>query len=157
MAGGRPRKAVHIKEAQGTLAKSREITDPAIGEVMSILPAVPVGMTEDEEKYFLYCCDELLNLGLLTSQFIVSIEMAAIWYREFCEARRFIRENGGTQKTQSGYTQINGYFTQMKESYRMLRDFENSYGLNLVSAQKINLPDPHRDDDLQKLMDARLR
>lgn len=150
MAGGRPRKAVHIKEAQGTLARSREIDSPAIGEPLSILPAVPEGMTGDEEKYFLYCCEELLNLGILTSQFIVSIEMAAIWYREFCEARQFIRENGGTQKTQSGYTQISGYFTQMKESYKMLRDFENSYGLNLVSAQKINMPDVLRESDIFK-------
>jgi len=147
MAGGRPRKPRHIKEAQGTLEKSREIETPATGEPLSILPAIPDGMTADEEKYFIYCCEELLNLGLLTSQFIVSIEMAAVWYGQFCEARERVRKGEAVQTTKTGYTQTTGYWSQMKDSYKNLVEFESRYGLNLVSSQKISVPEGNRGSD----------
>ena len=135
-----PQKPKHIKEAQGTLRKSREIAAPAVGEALSVLPAVPDGMGVDEEKYFLYACGELLELGLLTSQFIVSIEMAAIWYAEFIEARKRCREGEGQYVAQSGFSQISGWFTQMEKAYKQVVDFEGRYGLNLVSSQRISMP-----------------
>lgn len=145
-----PQKPKHIKEAQGTLKNYREIANPAMGESLSVLPAVPDGFTVEEEKFFIYVCNELLNLGLLASQFIVDVEMACIWYRAFCEARKVIREGGGVQTTQSGYNQTTGYWSQMKDSYKNLVDFNNKYGLNLVAAQKISMPDILKESDIFK-------
>ena len=140
MSGGRPRKPKHIKEAQGTLAKSREVDHPAMGEALSVLPSVPVGMGEHEEKYFLHCAGDLLSKGLLTAGFLPSLEMAASWYALFIIARNEVRSNGAVQVTQSGYTQITGSFTTMDKTYKNLVDFENRYGFNLVSSQKISMP-----------------
>ena len=140
-------KAKHIKEAQGTLQPCRVNDSPATGEPMSLLPAIPDGMEVEEEKYFIKCCEELLNLGLLTSQFIPSIEMAAFWWWEFVENRKKIRKEGSVQVTKTGYSQTTGYHSAMKDAYKNLVDFENRYGLNLVSAQKISVPGARRSND----------
>ena len=141
-----PAKPRHIKEAQGTLKKSREVANPASGEALSVLPAIPDGMTVDEERYFIYVCEQLLDLGLLTSQFVVDIEMAAMWYRQFVEARKKIREGEGIYVAKSGYSQVSGWHTQMEKAYKNLTDFHGKYGLDLVSSQKISMPPRNKED-----------
>ena len=145
---GRPGKPKHIKEAQGTLERSREVANPATGEPLPVLPAIPDGMTVEEEKFFIWVCEELIKTHLLTSQFIIEIEMAAMWYRSFCEAREKVRKDSGVQTTKTGYTQTTGWWSQMKDAYKNLTEFGNRYGLNLVSSQKISLPDSGRETDM---------
>ena len=145
MAGGRPRKPTHIKKAQGTLEKSREVSNPAIGELMSVLPAIPDGLSNDEEKYFIYCCEEMLKDGLLATKFVRTIERAAVWYGIWVITRRSIQEHGFIQKTKSGYSAITAELTAMEKSHKYLVDFETRFGLDLVSSQKINIPTNKKD------------
>ena len=143
----RPTKPDHVKEAQGTLQPCRVNDSPAVGDALSVLPAVPDGMTEYEEKYFIWCCEDLLDKGLLTRSFAVSIERAALWYHVFATSRKRMRGGGYVQETQSGYTQITADFTAMKESHKLLSEFEGKYGLDLVSSQKISMPVRDKDDE----------
>ncbi len=142
---GNPKKPKHIKIAQGTLENSREIASPATGVSLSTLPAVPGGMGKDEEEFFIWACSQLLDLGLLTSQFIISIEIASMWWAEFCKAREKCRGADGMYTSQSGYTQISGWYSNMEKSSKLLNEFLGKYGLDLVSSQRISMP-PRSDD-----------
>ena len=147
---GRPRKAVHIKEAQGTLARSREISDPIVSEQLDTLPTIPKGMQPDEEKFFIWACEEMLKAGALSSQFLRSLERAAFYWWVWVSARELIRIDGATQKSNSGWAQKSGDFTVMNDAHKYLTEFDNLYGLNLVSSQKIRMPDVLKESDIFK-------
>ena len=140
MKSGNPAKPRHIKEAQGTLKKYREIENPVMGEVMSVLPVIPEGFNKDEEKYFIHRCEQMLNMGLLTPEFVQSMERAAVWYGIWITTRRAIKKNGYTQTTQSGYSAITSDLTTMEKAHKYLVDFEREYGFTLASSQKISMP-----------------
>jgi hypothetical protein len=145
--GGRPKKPRHIKEGQGTLTKSREIENYLVSEKLDILPAIPEGMKPEEEKFFIWACEEMLKTGTLSSQFLRSLERACFYWWIWVSCREIIRRDGATQKSNSGWNQKSGDFTVMNEAHKYLVEFDNEYGLNLVSSQKIRMPDVKKGND----------
>lgn len=138
----------HVKEAQGTLKKYRVNENPATAEKLIAIPDVPDDVTGDGPGYFTWACEILLSLGLLTAAYIPDISRAAMAHNHFIKAEREISKKGATQKYKTGHTQIKAIWTVWKDSQKVINDFESKYGLNLVSAQKISVPDkPTNDGD----------
>jgi len=142
-----PAKPKHVKEAQGTLRKCRETDNPVTFEPLSEVPSVPETIPEQGRDYFRYCCELLLSIGLLTAAFIPDITRAAIWYAIMVRAAAHISEDDYFQKTQAGYTAINAHLTTLEKATKFLNEFEGKYGLNLVSSQKLSMPNKKKNED----------
>lgn len=140
MAAGRPRKPVHIKKAQGTLAKSREIDNPVTFEALNKIPDVPDLIPNEGKEYFTYCCELLFSIGMLSAAYIPDITRAAFYYAIFIRAGKIIRDSGYSQVASSGYTSITAHLTALTKAQKELKEFESKYGFNLVSSQKISMP-----------------
>ena len=140
-------KPKHIKEAQGTLRKCREVDSPATTEPIEV-PAVPDEVPEEGRGYFTHACEVLFSLGVLTAAYVPDISRAAMTYAFFIRAQRELEESGTVQMTKTGYTAISANWTVYKDSLKYLTEFESRYGLSLVSAQRLSVPDkPKKDDD----------
>jgi len=140
MAGGRPPKPKHVKEAQGTLEKSREIEHPVTFEPLSAVPKVPDVVPEEGREFFTHHCRLLFSVGLLTAGDISSISQASIWYAIFIRASRSLEEDGQSQKSQTGYENPRPQFTAMVQAQKYLNEFQNKFGFNLASRQRISMP-----------------
>ncbi len=147
MGAGRPRKPVHIKKAQGTLEKSREIDNPVTFDSLSDVPEIPVIVPNEGRDYFVFCCELLLSIRLLTAAFIPDITRAAIWYGYMVQAVNQMAEDKYYQETKTGYTAINSHLTTYEKAHKYLSDFENKYGFNLVSSQRLSMPDKKRESE----------
>ena len=138
---GRPRKPVHIKEAQGTLEKSRELDHPLTYSPLSKIPTPSTDLNEDGQKYYEYICKLLLSKHLLTPAFLFDIERSAFWYQQFKYAQREIGKFGSVEESKSGWKQVGAYITLIEKATKFLNEFDNKYGLNLVAGQRIEMPE----------------
>lgn len=154
MKAGRPQKAKHIKEAQGTLRPSREVDNPLTFEPLTVIPEPQYKINGEAKKYYEYVCNLLISNNVLTAAHIPDLTLAAYWWGIMTEARDNIESDGYTQMTQSGYTQITSHITVFEKATKMLQSFSDKYGLNLTASQKIKMPESKREDDLQKLLNG---
>lgn len=152
MSAGRPRKPKHIKEAQGTLTKSRETGAEMIWDCLKEIPD-PEDCKGAEAVYYYRVTSALMESGALARPFLPGIERAAYWFGLFTEARDHIRKHGFTQQTKSGYSQVTAYFTVMQTAHKFVCDFESRFGLNLADSIKLNISKPQVKNDLDKLFD----
>ena len=142
-----PQKPKHIKQAQGTLRKCREVDHPATTEPLSEVPAVPAEVPDESHGYFTHCCEILLSLGVLTAAYVPDITRAAMTYAHFIRAQRALELVSPVQETKTGYTAISAWWTVYKDSMKSLNEFEGKYGLSLVSSQRISVPDRTDNED----------
>ena len=152
MGAGRPRKPNHVKAAQGTLQPCRINNNPLTYEPLSVAPKPPKDLSEDGRNYYTYVCTLMITKKLLTPAFLFDIERSSFWYQEFKKAQREINENGTFEISQTGWKQISASITIAEKATKLLNEFENKYGLNLIASQKIEMPAPEEDDDLMKAL-----
>ena len=145
---GRPTKPRHIKEAQGTLEKSREVDNPITRQALSKVPNIPDIIPDRGKEYFIYCCKALIEDGLLSAAIINKAVRAASWYADFVKASKAIDEHGYIQTTKSGYDAISPHLTMKERAEKYLTEFEREYGLTLASSQKLSMPTKKPDDEL---------
>lgn len=138
---GRPRKPNHIKEAQGTLEKSRVNEHPLSFEPLSRVPEPPGDLNKDGRAFYVYICQILINAGLLTAGYLFDIERAAFWYSLFKDAQREIELEGYYQESETGWRQIKPSVQIIEKATKYLNEFDGKYGLNLVAGQKIEIPE----------------
>ncbi|MBA7535739.1 hypothetical protein ES705_27997 [subsurface metagenome] len=138
------RKPRHIKEAQGTLRKSRETGGGMIWDRLESIPD-PEYCEGMEATYYYQVTSALLEAGVLAKAFLPGIERAAFWYGLFTDARDHIRKHSYTQQTKSGYSQITAYVTVMQTAYKFVCDFESRFGLNLADSIKLDIQRPGQD------------
>jgi len=147
---GRPRKSKAEKIASGTLQKCREV-----GNALEFRPISSVDVPDYLEGYavefFEYYSRLMASVGLLTPADMLELEKASIAYSMMREAYDDLKENGSMQVTRSGYTQKTAAFTVYSDANKILSDFSNRYGLNVVSRERITMSEPDNEDDLDKL------
>ena len=145
---GRPPKPKHIKEAQGTLEKSREVDNPLTFAPLVAIPEAPTTLTKSGRDFFNLHCEILCNVGQLTAGDISSIIQASRWYAIFDEASKSVFEDGGEQDTSTGYKAATPAFTRMVQAQKYLNEFQNKYGFNLASRQRISMPTQKPENEL---------
>jgi hypothetical protein len=136
----RPRKANHIKEAQGTLQPCRIIKGHVDFDKLSRIPRIPATIPKHGQGYFIHCCEALKSVGLLSAAILPDIERAATWYHVYCIARNYIKRSGYYQKTKTGYIAVSPHLNALEKSQKALVDFETRNGLNIVGSQKLEMP-----------------
>lgn len=142
---GRPAKTRQEKEAQGTLEKSREPSNPITYEPLSEVPDVEVPMRGKD--YFVHCCRAMIERGTLSAATINKVVRAAGWYDLWVRALDGIAKDGYIQSTKTGYKAFSPDVTTMEKAEKFLTEFEREYGLTLASSQKLNLPEHKGEDD----------
>lgn len=151
MATGRPRKPRHIKEQQGTIALSREVSNPLMADRLSEIPSCPSKFNENEKRFYNYTCQILLELKLLTPQFIMDVINASTWYHVATEAAAKIRSGDIIKEFDTGHTTSHAWLKAFESATKALNEFNNHYGFNLTASQKIEMPTiEDSDDDLLK-------
>lgn len=142
----RPRKTIETKKAQGTLEKSRELPNYVHHDIVRVMPEVSKDLNEDGKKFFQNVCAILMQKGLLTVAYIADIELHATWYSIYKIAERNIKKNKGyTQISKTGWNQISADIAALEKATKALVNFSTRYGLDLVSSQRINVPDIETD------------
>lgn len=154
MGVGRPRKPNHVKAAQGTLQPCRVNNNPLTYEPLTVPPDPPKDLTKDGCNYYTYICRMLITKKLLTPAFLFDIERAAFWYGEFKKAQRDINENGTFEISKTGWKQISASISIVEKATKMMNEFEGKYGFNLISSQKIEMPEPEEEDDLMSALNG---
>ena len=147
MATGRPRKPRHIKEKQGTLAVSREVSTPLMSERLIAIPTYPKYFNKNERYFYNYTCKILLDLKLLTPQFIIDVILASTWYHVATESADMIRSGNIIKEFDTGHTTSNAWLKAFDTSSAALDKFNNHYGFNLTASQKIEMPSIEDDDN----------
>lgn len=139
---GRPTKPDHVKDAQGTLRPCRVNEHPLSYDALSRSPEPPKDLNEDGSRFYKYICDLMISKRLLTPAFLFDIERAAFWYEQFKVAQRDVNENGMFEVSEkSGWRQISPLVSVAEKATKFLNEFDGKYGLNLVSGQKIEIPE----------------
>ena len=141
MGAGRPRKTNELKAAQGTLEKSRVNERPLNYAPLTAVPSIPEDLDDEGAKYYGYVCTLLLSKRLLTPAYLFDIERAAFWYSQFKIAQRDIKNNTAVERSKGGWKQVGAYLSVAEKATKYLNEFDNKYGLNLVSGQKIEMPE----------------
>ena len=149
---GRPRKPDHVKKQQGTLQKCRINDRPLTYETISVPPEAPAELGEHGRNLFNYVCALLVSKRLLTAAYLVDIEMASQQYEIYKKCVRNMNDNGMFHVTSNGYEVERPCMNRMDKAYKFVTEFNNRYGLNLISGQKIEMPAPEEDDDLMKAL-----
>jgi phage terminase small subunit len=103
---------------------------------------------EGSKEYFEHSCQSIMDTGQLYPAFIPTIERAALWYGLFMKASKEIEKNGIVQTAQSGYNSQSPHINVMAMCHKNIVEFENQFGLNLVSSQKIEMPVKFRSSGL---------
>ncbi|MCK4815105.1 P27 family phage terminase small subunit [bacterium] len=139
MPAGRPRKSIAEKKASGTFRKDREVNNPLVWESLTEIPEMEETI-EGAKEYYKHACEALRDTGQLCRAFIPSIERAAFWYGLFLRASKEVETNGVVQTAKSGYSSQSPHVNIMAMCHKNVIEFENQFGLNLVSSQKIEMP-----------------
>ena len=137
---GRPIKPKHTKEQQGTLRPIREIKNPLTSKTLSSVPLCPEYFNDNEREFYNYTCSVLLSLNLLTPQFILDIRYTATWYHVAKESAAKIREGKIINQFATGHSVPHAYLTAFEKATKFLNEFNNHYGFNLTSSQRIEMP-----------------
>lgn len=145
----RPTKPKAVKEAQGTLRKSRDVISLNLSPLKT-MPKPPEEFNQDEKWFFNTVCEALFNSGLLRSADLMTIQSMAGWWYIMKESQSDIRNNGMIQTAQSGYKQFSPSVAVFEKAWNKLKDFSDRYGFNLISKDKISQPPP-RDEKADKL------
>jgi len=147
MKAGRPRKTIEQKQINGTLRKDRELDNYLHHETLRSVPKVSDDLNKDGQNFFNYYSTILLKKGLLTISFIPDIELAASWYSIYKQAQRNIKESWYTQTAPNGgWKQMGPDITALEKATKALTNFYTRYGLDLVSSQRIAIPDIDTDE-----------
>lgn len=141
MPAGRPRKPKHVKQAQGTLEKSREIEHYLTYTPLSSAPEPPRDLDENGRNYYRYICKLMISKRLLTPAFLFDVERASFWWQEFKKAQLDISQNGTYEVSKTGWRQISPTVSVVEKATKFLNEFDRNYGLNLVASQKIEMPE----------------
>ena len=141
------KKPRHIKEQQGTLVKSREVSTPLMSDRLSAVPVHPKRFNKNERYFYNYTCKILLDLKLLTPQFIIDVILASTWYHVATESAAKIREGYIIKEFDTGHTTAHAWLKAFESATKLLNEFNNHYGFNLVASQKIEMPTIEDDDN----------
>jgi phage terminase small subunit len=143
---GRPRKPKHQKEAQGTLRKGRELEACLEYKPVKAIPPIPDILNEDGRMLFTARCREMIDQGLLTSVYIADVIIAACFWQLIMDAQRHINKDGTTVQVNKRYFQTNCYVKQLVDASKGYREIASRYGWDLVSSQRIQIPDSSFDE-----------
>ena len=149
--GGRPRKTKEEKEASGTLQKCREVDHPLTFNALVRVPSPPEYLEGYAVEFFTYYAGVLLSVKMLTASDMLELEGASIAYGEMRNAYDEIKRSGSIQTTSTGYKQKSAAWTVFSDARKILGEFSNKYGLNVVSRQRIDIKPPEEPDDLDKI------
>ena len=147
---GRPRKTTEVKMAQGTYRKSRDTKADVKGELINKVPDIKFE-DKNSQMYFNDVCQIFIENGWLLEDFVNDIIRAADWFGIYMESRG----KPLTMKTHTGYEAITPAYIMLKDSHKNLVDFENRYGLNLLSSQRFDKKDKKEDDPFEKVLNAK--
>jgi len=134
------------KKRNGTYRKSMDVAISVTGEVLTDVPEM-IFRDEVATQYYKKICRILLQNGWLLEDFLNDIVRAAEWHAMYEEHKN----NSMLITMKTGYQQISASFTIIKEAQKNLVDFENRYGLNLLSSQRFEKKRPES-DPFEKLL-----
>jgi hypothetical protein len=141
--GGRPRKANHIKKAQGTERKCRDTgSELAPVDDMRVTPFGNEWALSDRQQYlFSVIVGEAKKNGVLMTQFAGDFARGAQWWDRYIEADMYMRENGMWQVSGEGkgWAQKHPAFQIAQDSHKLLVEFEGRYGLSLPGYEKLGI------------------
>lgn len=138
----RPKKSITIKQAQGTYHKSREVISLNLSPLEE-MPKAPESFSTDERWFYNTVCEALFNSGLLRSADLMTIEIMAGWWAIMKASQTDIRENGMVQISEkTGWRNPSPSIAIFEKAWRILNNFTDRYGFNLISKDKISAPPP---------------
>lgn len=126
-----------IKEAKGTLRKSRVVKNEVAVKLVSNIPEPPDDLSADAKKTWRNVCEELKSNGLLAT---VDLELVQAYCNEmttYKEAVRQIRKTNPLVKSPSGYPMINPWQTIRKQSLKSAMDLGQLFGLTPAGRTRI--------------------
>jgi hypothetical protein len=147
---GRPRKTNEEKKMIGTYRKDRDVKIEVKGNLTDKIPDVEFD-DEYSQQFFNDVCGIFIENGWMLDDFINDIIRASDWFGIYMEARG----KPLTMKTHSGYEAVTPAYIMLKDSHKNLVDFENRYGLNLLSSQRFQKKDKKEEDPIDKLLNLK--
>ena len=136
----RPTKPKVIKQAQGTLKKSRDVISLNL-QPLTELPKPPEEFNYNEAWFFTTVCEALFNSNMLRSADLMTIESMAGWWSIMKESQKDIRDNGMVQVAErTGWRNPSPSIQIFEKAWNKLKDFSDRYGFNLLSKDKISAP-----------------
>jgi len=144
---GRPRDTKASKIKKGTYRADRDPDSPLSFEVLSAVPMPKKQLTKHQQDFFDFACKALLDAGVLMGVDVIPITKAATWWGLYVRAMEEIDKDNLMNVGQNKYCQINGWVTLLEKASNHLDSFCNKYGFNLVSREKIAMPEHNDGDD----------
>ena len=136
-----------IKKQMGTLNVTRAKDKKLSFTPLSGIPTPIQNLNAAARNYFEFICGILLSQGMLTAADIPYITRISRYCALHDEMEEKIVENGAVYESESGYSQISGYFSVSEKCHKHITEFESKYGFDPVSRQRIIAPKVSDKDD----------
>jgi P27 family predicted phage terminase small subunit len=125
-----------IKAIQGTLRKDRTPKNEPEADLLSI-PQPPDNLGEAGKALFVRTCAKLVQLNMLTNAGIPQIERYSFAYQLWINANSHLKPDQMALDVNSSRT----WFNILKESHKMMQEFEDRWGLSPASQNKVQWAD----------------
>jgi P27 family predicted phage terminase small subunit len=125
-----------IKAIQGTLRKDRIPKNEPQADLPSI-PQPPDTLGESGKELFIRTCAKLVQLNMLTNAGIPQIERYSFAYQLWNNANSHLNAQDMAKDVNNART----WFNILKESHKMMQEFEDRWGLSPASQNKVQWAD----------------
>ncbi|MBT0810489.1 phage terminase small subunit P27 family [Litoribacter ruber] len=149
---GRPKLAKEIKEARGTLEKSRELKNPMQPEkVKKEEMKVPAFLNQYGKVFYRFYFNKLTELGVLTVTDLDTLGLMSAEYGRYLECQYHIQKNGmvitGTNKNGSTYEMVSPYISIANNCYKNYYNMMSRFGVSPSDRQKLSTFTPTEEDN----------
>jgi P27 family predicted phage terminase small subunit len=152
----RPKKPKQIKEIQGTLRPSRELSNPMEVESLSTIPAAPDGLDKVGQDTWYSTASKLQELGLLSDLDLVMLKEYCYQVSIMQKAKKCIDEEGMTiimqNKGGGMYPVKSPYIAIYNEALTHSCRIAQQFGFTPSSRQSISLPQQKKGGKLTSLI-----
>lgn len=121
-------------------------------QALDHIPEPKMKLSDRQRQIYEAICQELINSGRLKVEYIRLITRMAVNWELLEKARENLEEHGPVNVSNTGYIQVNGYFSAWSTLDKRISEFEAKFGLDLSSNEKLNIKEPEKPDQLDKLL-----
>jgi P27 family predicted phage terminase small subunit len=159
---GRNKIPIEIKEARGTLEKSRELKEAnrmKPEKVKEDDTNTPSFLNKYGKQFYRFYLRELTKLDILTVTDLEALAMMSAEYGRYIEAQYMLKNSLttiGTNKNGSTYEQVSPYINIANSSFKNFYNMMSRFGISPADRQKIAtyIPEEKNDNSLGEFLNG---
>lgn len=142
MARGRPPLPTAVKEAQGTLEKSRVNNDEARFAIPEVFPKAPLILNAPGKKLWRELGPRLKEAGLYSDGDYTALELLCAAYGDWIEARKSIKVTGTVIYTITGSAYQHPLVGIANTNWKMIKEMLAQFGLTPAERSRVKALSP---------------